>query len=583
MEENDRAKRTPLGLPRVSAVFRGFSPEGEKLVQNAGAENRQPGTDVTFSPDKSVSAFYGEARPAWLRRAVEDSVLAAVREALNVYEETIARTRRGKAGSREEKARIVASLHLHQESRDGEPQLHVHAVCHNVCTREDGTTGTLISHDLYVNQKLLGALFRAELSNQLERRLRVVRERDRDNFRIRGVPKELCEFWSSRRKAILAELKAAGVYGPKAAELAALATRRKKEMDVSPRHRHARWAREAEQFGFSAEQVINRQMKWRNPEREARRAVAEAIRSLETSESHFTARDFLREVAVAAQGRRLSVAEVRTAAREALAHRPGIVRLGERDGQQRYTTSRILGTEEQLLSDLDALRGRRRDDSFRREIEKVITHYSAPRSVAQVVMQHHAKQLNAAFRKRKTESPDYAQLKREAKECLSNEQASAVRFLTRGRGPDLRILEGFAGTGKTRTLRVAREIWEHQNRMVLGVTLSGKAAKELRQASGIETHTHAMLEQMLDRGIGRQLSHHGRQLGRAFLKKPTTRFKPFKLEKNAVVVVDEAAMMSTGQLAKLANLVKKAHGTLVLVGDRQQLQAIEAGGAYGYQ
>ena len=38
----------------LSALFRGYSPAGKKLVQNAGKENRQPGWDLTFSAPKSV-------------------------------------------------------------------------------------------------------------------------------------------------------------------------------------------------------------------------------------------------------------------------------------------------------------------------------------------------------------------------------------------------------------------------------------------------------------------------------------------------------------------------------------------------
>src|SRR4029079_8871807 len=52
------------------------------------------------------------------------------------------------------------------------------------------------------------------------------------------------------------------------------------------------------------------------------------------------------------------------------------------------------------------------------------------------------------------------------------------------------------------------------------------------------------------------------------------------LPRNVVLVVDEAAMVATRQLAATADAVRRVHGKLVLVGDDRQLPEIEAGGAF---
>jgi len=45
---------------QIENILKGFSPDGEsKLVQNAGAENRKLGVDLTFSASKSVSCVWG--------------------------------------------------------------------------------------------------------------------------------------------------------------------------------------------------------------------------------------------------------------------------------------------------------------------------------------------------------------------------------------------------------------------------------------------------------------------------------------------------------------------------------------------
>src|SRR5690606_1833858 len=60
---------------------------------------------------------------------------------------------------------------------------------------------------------------------------------------------------------------------------------------------------------------------------------------------------------------------------------------------------------------------------------------------------------------------------------LSGEQADALAHVTDGR--DLGIVVGYAGTGKSAMLGVAREAWEAAGYEVRGVALSGIAAENL--------------------------------------------------------------------------------------------------------
>ena len=48
----------PVGTDAFYRLCEGFSPDGEKLTQNAGSEKRSAGLDLTFSADKSVSAVW---------------------------------------------------------------------------------------------------------------------------------------------------------------------------------------------------------------------------------------------------------------------------------------------------------------------------------------------------------------------------------------------------------------------------------------------------------------------------------------------------------------------------------------------
>jgi Ti-type conjugative transfer relaxase TraA len=136
---------------------------------------------------------------------------------------------------------------------------------------------------------------------------------------------------------------------------------------------------------------------------------------------------------------------------------------------------------------------------------------------------------------------------------LSGEQADALAHVTDGR--DLGIVVGHAGTGKSAMLGVAREAWETAGYEVRGVALSGIAAENLESGSGIASRTIASME-------------HGWQQGRDLL---TPR---------DVLVIDEAGMVGTRQLERVLSHATEAGAKVVLVGDPQQLQAIEAGAAF---
>ncbi|MEW6575028.1 Ti-type conjugative transfer relaxase TraA [Sphingorhabdus sp.] len=136
---------------------------------------------------------------------------------------------------------------------------------------------------------------------------------------------------------------------------------------------------------------------------------------------------------------------------------------------------------------------------------------------------------------------------------LSGEQRAAFEHVTDGRG--LSVVVGYAGTGKSAMLGVAREAWESAGYTVRGAALSGIAAEGLEHGSGIASRTIASLE------------HQWRQ-GRELL---TSR---------DVLVIDEAGMVGTRQMERVLSHAADVGAKVVLVGDPQQLQAIEAGAAF---
>jgi Ti-type conjugative transfer relaxase TraA len=139
------------------------------------------------------------------------------------------------------------------------------------------------------------------------------------------------------------------------------------------------------------------------------------------------------------------------------------------------------------------------------------------------------------------------------KHNLSPEQQRAAIDITAG--GDLKALAGVAGSGKSTTLKALREIWEKEGYTVKGAALAGIAVDNLQQAAGIKSRTLASYELAWNGGHD-------------------------PLAERDVLVIDEAGMLGTRQLQHVLRVAEKAHAKVLLVGDTEQLQAIEAGAAF---
>ncbi len=136
---------------------------------------------------------------------------------------------------------------------------------------------------------------------------------------------------------------------------------------------------------------------------------------------------------------------------------------------------------------------------------------------------------------------------------LSEEQRSAFEHVT-GRS-DLGIVVGYAGTGKSAMLGVAADAFQETGYSVQGLALSGIAAENLEAGSGIPSRTIASLEYAWSKDHD-------------------------LLGPRDVLVIDEAGMIGTRQLEHVLSEAERRGAKVLLVGDPEQLQSIEAGAAF---
>ncbi len=141
-----------------------------------------------------------------------------------------------------------------------------------------------------------------------------------------------------------------------------------------------------------------------------------------------------------------------------------------------------------------------------------------------------------------------------ARHCwLSQEQKAAFDHVVGAKG--IGVVIGRAGAGKTTMMKAAREAWEAAGLRVVGGALAGKAAEGLEKDAGVPSRTLSSWELRWDKGVD-------------------------GIDKRTVFVLDEAGMVSSRQMAALLATVARHNAKIVLVGDPDQLQPIEAGAAF---
>jgi hypothetical protein len=142
---------------------------------------------------------------------------------------------------------------------------------------------------------------------------------------------------------------------------------------------------------------------------------------------------------------------------------------------------------------------------------------------------------------------------------LSDEQERAARHAMSG--ARLSMIIGRAGTGKSATLSAIREAAQRAGAEVIALAPTNTVVQDLR-----------------DRGFDRAGTVHSL----LWHRQHAPDHPAGKVSANAVIIVDEAAMLDTARLTDLVTITREAgsRARLVLVGDDRQLASIERGGMF---
>ena len=520
----------PLGIP--------FPDPAERKVV--------AGFSLTFSPPKSVSVLWALA-PEETSAVVAAAQDAAVATALEYLQTHAAFCRRGKAGLvQAQTTGLIGAAFTHRTSRLGDPQLHTHVlVANKVQAVSDGHWLSIDGRELYEVQKAAGMIYKAALRAELTRELRVDwTVVDRNGVaEIEDVPEEMISAFSRRRAEVVAlteDLAAqegeSGSDPARRAELAqraAYATRRHKSgVHLPTRALRLGWASRAGELGLGYEAWAGR---IRHPRysrwREWDDLATDVFAHLGEGSATFGRAQMAEAVSVAI-------------ARE---HPPSARAVLERVEQ---LTDKLMDHPE-ILSLAPPRVPSPQSVNLRVTGAEVAERHGAARYATAAILRAEAAILDAASARGVAvprPGPNHVRIAVVAKGLDENQSSVVRRISASDRAVD--VVAGPAGAGKSRMLAGLVAAYESAGLSVRGFGPSAMAADVLKAESGVASTTLAG----------------GAKWG-------------CEIE-DGLVIVDEAGMARSDELARLIASAREGGNKVVLVGDPAQLGAVGPGGMF---
>jgi conjugative relaxase-like TrwC/TraI family protein len=408
------------------------------------------GWDATFSAPKSVSLTALVGGDERVGEAHRDSVRIAL-EQLEHYTQA----RIGGNHPPETTGKFVAATFEHDTARpvDGyvAPQLHTHAVIFNVTERESGQARAIQPQSLFASQQFATAVYQSELTYRLRELGYEITVGRSGAPEIKGYTQEYLDASSPRSQQIREYLERTGRNGKEAAEIAAHATRDRKEIH-SPAEVMAAHHKLAADFGYQADAVVRaaRERAHREKPTNTHDRVRESLTF--SRDKNFEREAVVDERALIRDGLRRGMGEVTYAqvrgnldARIASGEFQTVERM-HMPGRQ-FTTAKTIAAEHEIVS---------RVREGRNQVEPVL---SRSQAIAVADQQPHLNRTQKNVVEDVLSSPDRVQ-----------------------------GIQGFAGSGKTTTLSVIRSAVEIQGFQVGGFAPTSRAARQLSEA-GVDAGT----------------------------------------------------------------------------------------------
>jgi conjugative relaxase-like TrwC/TraI family protein len=506
------------------------------MLENSG---KCAAYDLTFSAPKSVS-IASEMSPE-LRADMVKAHHEAVTETLRDIEKQEIGTRITKNGETQwtQTGKMAAAKFDHNVSREGDMQMHTHAVVMNM-TEHEGKSYSIDGHRLFENQKIYGQEYRNLLATKLQDlgyRVEVT-DPEKGFFELTDIREDVRQHFSKRREQIKAELQKNGESGAQAAQRANLKTRKVKE-HIDIEKKRIEWRQDLEKLKQALPEK-NSNTAWQN-QTDKTAAFKRAISQLAKENFAWTEKSM--EQAVMANGckegmTRQDVAKLLKQSK-LVALKPKTNSKLAASAEKYYTTKENIRIEKKIVDDVVLNKGKMR--AIQPNIVK--------KTLAEV---SHKNGWN---------------LGKEQQMVVNHIASSTDQFIA---------VRGLAGTGKTFALNAAREVLEVNGYQVKGMSATGEAADELAADANIKecsTIHHSL--NAAERKAGNSIA------GEDYANKSSWNFEGMKPDaKDTVWFVDEASLTDNNLFSNIQKMAKASAAKIVFIGDDRQMPPVSAGNAY---
>ena len=557
-------------------ILKGKLPDGEQV---GDPDRRRAGIDLTFSSPKSVSVLAYVAGDERLLAAH----MTAVRQTMGWVEKTFAEGRTYETNPKGEPVRtghLTYAIFQHDTSRRLDPQAHLHVVVANL-TRVGEAWRALHNEELWKNNSIIGSVYHAALRTLIEEMgYQTHLSGKHGQFEIEGVPKEVLTAFSQRREDILAKAAELGRDG-RNPELLREITKRTRDDKINLEDREALradWGERAGALGFDGKAVVAA-AELRSAE--ATRGVAGlgSVRQIVAAGAEWAERlrEWLRpgDPLVTSGIARLSMTTAEVGAEMAVASAIRI--LGEREAafpiHEVSRTALDLGIKGVTIEAVEA-RVRALADKgqliFGRATRSdgTITHVTTPEHIAE-----ERRLLAGIDEGRGAVAPILSaeraavSLQGKAGDRPLGEAQLGAGILALSSADRVVVIQGVAGAGKTTLIASLAEVAKMEGKQVLGLAQANTMVEMLKGEAGISAQTvSSFVNAHLRAALAGQ--------GEAFDASRTAL-------KNMVLVLDEASLVANKPMNDLVTIANRLGlDRLVMIGDRAQLQPIDAGKAF---
>lgn len=530
----DEVKRDDL-----KNILDGIHPRSNEKLVGSNAKGHASGIDLTFSAPKSVSILVEVLGKDEIRKLHHK----AVNNVLDYISNNLLKTRVKNAGetTTEDAHSMIVAKFDHATSRSDDPQFHTHCLLANLVQKDDKSWRTGYFKEIFVNKIFLGQIYRYELAKELQSEGYSIKNlKDDLTYEVDEISDKAINEFSTRAKQIKDSISKLDDVNAKIKAKAALITRENKGNN-NLNDLKKEWLKQFSKIqdptsiktkkqNFDLESKdnsdLNEQSKSKNlTDTDFRKVMVSAIHHLSERKSVFSKEELLSSFMQLSLGN-LSFVELHERSNKEL--------------EKMIFSGKLIFKSDKFTT----------EESLKKDREIVSIYRNSINTTKPIFNKISLSSINKDL---------------EHSELNDGQINSIISILSTK--DKISAIQGYAGTGKTYMLKHASKHLGSKGWQFIGLAPTSSASKELQSSININAHTLQAFLQKYDFCTKDKFSKSGMKMLKENFNK-------------SILLVDEASLISSKQMVNLFKIAEKLETRIVLIGDKKQIESVEAGSPF---